>query len=193
MRIHITSKFDTAVEQYSQNSQRESSMESTKLTSFENSLLDTGHKDTPIHRLMLLLAVRKSFPLLPSAFFLPLFPAVDPSIIKPTQCFIGLIARCILKSPERRLKLKEIYQSLWDEHPYFRKRKNWQLSVRRNLTRHDCFVKTDWMKNMFGDFQPQGKDIRWSVHPACIKDFERGEFDKTRIRLRIETPHQNED
>ena len=155
--------------------------------------MDSTLKDPTASRLEQLLAIRKCFPLLPPAFFLPLPTATDPSSAKPIYCFVGLISRCILKSSERRLKLTEIYQSIWDDYPYFHKRTSWKLTIRKNLFKHDCFVKADWSNKMFGDFQAQGKDIQWSIHPACIKDFERGDYDKTRIRMRIEKHCQNED
>ena len=148
--------------------------------------MDSTPKDATTSRLEQLLAIRKCFPLLSPAFFLPLPTTTNPSSAKPAYCFIGLISRCILKSSERRLKLTEIYKSLWDEYPYFHKNTSWKHSIRRNLSLNACFVKSDWSKKMLEDFQPQSKDIQWSVHPACIKDFERGEYDKTRIRMRIE-------
>uniref|UniRef100_A0AC35TP97 Fork-head domain-containing protein n=1 Tax=Rhabditophanes sp. KR3021 TaxID=114890 RepID=A0AC35TP97_9BILA len=63
---------------------------------------------------------------------------------RPSLSYKDLIIEAIESSPEKRLKLSEIYQVIRLLHPYYRKRADqwgWQNSIRHNLSLHDCFVK----------------------------------------------------
>ncbi|KAE9552695.1 hypothetical protein FO519_004101 [Halicephalobus sp. NKZ332] len=63
---------------------------------------------------------------------------------RPSLSYKDLIIEAIESSPEKRLKLSEIYQVIRILHPYYRKRADqwgWQNSIRHNLSLHDCFVK----------------------------------------------------
>ncbi|CAD5229426.1 unnamed protein product [Bursaphelenchus okinawaensis] len=63
---------------------------------------------------------------------------------RPSLSYKDLIIEAIESSPEKRLKLSEIYQVIRYLHPYYRKRADqwgWQNSIRHNLSLHDCFVK----------------------------------------------------
>jgi hypothetical protein len=63
---------------------------------------------------------------------------------RPSLSYKDLIIESIESSPEKRLKLSEIYQVIRYLHPYYRKRPDqwgWQNSIRHNLSLHDCFVK----------------------------------------------------
>ncbi|VDM65914.1 unnamed protein product [Strongylus vulgaris] len=95
----------------------------------------------------------------------PLFPMLDQP--KPQHSYIGLIAMAILSSPEKKMVLSEVYEWIMIHYPYFRTRgSGWRNSIRHNLSLNDCFVKAGRAAN--------GKGHYWAVHPACLRDFERG-------------------
>ncbi|GMT31170.1 hypothetical protein PFISCL1PPCAC_22467, partial [Pristionchus fissidentatus] len=63
---------------------------------------------------------------------------------RPSLSYKDLIIEAIDSSPDKRLKLNEIYQVIRMLHPYYRLRPDqwgWQNSIRHNLSLHDCFVK----------------------------------------------------
>ncbi|KAI6191754.1 Fork head domain protein [Aphelenchoides bicaudatus] len=69
---------------------------------------------------------------------------VSDSEERPSLSYKDLIIEAIESSPERRLKLSEIYQVIKHLHVYYKKRSDqwgWQNSIRHNLSLHDCFVK----------------------------------------------------
>ncbi|VDO67733.1 unnamed protein product [Heligmosomoides polygyrus] len=68
----------------------------------------------------------------------------EPNIERPSLSYKDLIIEAIESSPDKRLKLNEIYQVIRLLHPYYRHRPDqwgWQNSIRHNLSLHDCFVK----------------------------------------------------
>ncbi|CAH8587921.1 unnamed protein product [Schistosoma mattheei] len=63
---------------------------------------------------------------------------------KPNFSYIGLIAKAILSTQERRMILSEIYQWIQLRYPYFSTRgPGWRNSIRHNLSLNDCFIKVD--------------------------------------------------
>ncbi|CAB3408136.1 unnamed protein product [Caenorhabditis bovis] len=84
----------------------------------------------------------------------------------------------ILSSPQRKMVLSEVYEWIMNEYPYFRTRgAGWRNSIRHNLSLNDCFVKAGRAAN--------GKGHYWAVHPACVRDFERGDFRRRRAQRKV--------
>ncbi|VDL64084.1 unnamed protein product [Nippostrongylus brasiliensis] len=107
---------------------------------------------------------------------LALFPMLDQP--KPQHSYIGLIAMAILSSPEKKMVLSEVYEWIMIHYPYFRTRgSGWRNSIRHNLSLNDCFVKAGRAAN--------GKGHYWAVHPACLRDFERGDFRRRRAQRKV--------
>lgn len=119
----------------------------------------------------------------------PSFPLIglplDPSLInpefqqsKPQHSYIGLIAMAILSSPHKKMVLAEVYEWIMNEYPYFRSRgAGWRNSIRHNLSLNDCFMKAGRAAN--------GKGHYWAVHPACVRDFERGDYRRRRAQRKV--------
>ncbi|CAI5439212.1 unnamed protein product [Caenorhabditis angaria] len=84
----------------------------------------------------------------------------------------------ILSSPQRKMVLSEVYEWIMTEYPYFQSRgAGWRNSIRHNLSLNDCFVKAGRAAN--------GKGHYWAVHPACQRDFERGDFRRRRAQRKV--------
>ncbi|XP_013395178.1 fork head domain transcription factor slp1-like [Lingula anatina] len=97
----------------------------------------------------------------------------QPSDQKPPLSYIALIAKSILESAEKRLSLGSIYNWIEKHFPYFKNRgQGWRNSVRHNLSLNDCFIKAGRCED--------GKGNYWSIHPANLQDFMRGDFRQRR-------------
>ncbi|CAJ0577665.1 unnamed protein product, partial [Mesorhabditis spiculigera] len=97
---------------------------------------------------------------------------------KPQHSYIGLIAMAILSSPERKMILSEVYDWIVLHYPYFRTRgSGWRNSIRHNLSLNDCFIKAGRAAN--------GKGHYWAIHPANLRDFERGDFRRRRAQRKV--------
>ena len=97
---------------------------------------------------------------------------------KPAHSYIGLIALAILSTPEKKLVLSDIYQWILDNYVYFHSRgSGWRNSIRHNLSLNDCFMKSGRSSN--------GKGHYWTIHPANMEDFSRGDFRRRRAQRRV--------
>lgn len=97
---------------------------------------------------------------------------------KPAHSYIGLIALAILSTPEKKLVLSDIYQWILDNYSYFHSRgSGWRNSIRHNLSLNDCFMKSGRSSN--------GKGHYWTIHPANLEDFSRGDFRRRRAQRRV--------
>ena len=97
---------------------------------------------------------------------------------KPTHSYIGLIALAILSTPEKKLVLSDIYQWILDNYSYFHSRgSGWRNSIRHNLSLNDCFMKSGRSSN--------GKGHYWTIHPANMEDFMKGDFRRRRAQRRV--------
>jgi len=115
----------------------------------------------------------------PYAKFDPrLFRIPFPDEPKPQHSYIGLISMAILSSADKKLVLADIYQYILDNFPYFRHRgPGWRNSIRHNLSLNDCFIKSGRAAN--------GKGHYWAVHPACVEDFQKGDFRRRRAQRKV--------
>ena len=107
-----------------------------------------------------------------------LFRVPFPEEPKPQHSYIGLISMAILSSAEKKLVLADIYQYILDNYLYFRHRgPGWRNSIRHNLSLNDCFIKAGRAAN--------GKGHYWAVHPACVNDFQKGDFRRRRAQRKV--------
>lgn len=96
---------------------------------------------------------------------------------KPQHSYIALISMAILSTPDKKMLLSDIYQYIMDNFSYYNnKDKAWRNSIRHNLSLNECFVKNGRSDN--------GKGNYWSIHPACLEDFSKGDFRRRHARRR---------
>lgn len=82
---------------------------------------------------------------------------VDKSLRKPAYSFSTLIFMAIENAKDKRLPVKEIYQWIQDNFPYFQKAPiGWKNSVRHNLSLNKSFKKVDKEKCV-------GKGSLWTI------------------------------
>ncbi|VDO97097.1 unnamed protein product [Schistosoma margrebowiei] len=99
-------------------------------------------------------------------------------LFSSNQNILGLIAKAILSTQERRMILSEIYQWIQLRYPYFSTRgPGWRNSIRHNLSLNDCFIKVGRAAN--------GKGHYWGIHPANLKDFLSGDFRRRRAQRKV--------
>ena len=106
-------------------------------------------------------------------------PATNSKAGKPTESHVELISRAIMESSEQRLVLADIYQYIYDNYPYFQTApRGWRNTVRYNLSTNECFIKKGRA--------PSGRGFYWAIHPACVEDFQKGEFNRRLARQRVQ-------
>ena len=99
---------------------------------------------------------------------------------KPATSYMTMIAMAILGTPQKRSLLNDIYEFVIRHFPYFERCKSaWRNSVRHNLSVNECFVKSGRA--------PSGRGFYWAIHPACLDDFKRGNFNRRQARSRAQT------
>lgn len=97
---------------------------------------------------------------------------------KPGVSYIALISMAIQSSPMKRMLLSEIYNWISENHSYYKmEERSWRNSIRHNLSLNECFIKSGRCEN--------GKGNYWSIHPANIDDFAKGDFHRRRARRRV--------
>ncbi|XP_052277921.1 forkhead box protein D5-C-like [Dreissena polymorpha] len=102
----------------------------------------------------------------------------DEQLKTPGLSYIALISMAIQSSSEKRMLLSEIYSWISERFPYYQlKEKSWRNSIRHNLSLNECFVKNGRSEN--------GKGNYWSIHPANIEDFAKGDYRRRRARRRV--------
>lgn len=95
------------------------------------------------------------------------FPAmVDDDGQRPTHSYAVLIGMAILRAPNRRLTLAQIYKWITDNYVHYREsNQGWQNSIRHNLSLNKAFTKQDRPKD------DPGKGNYWVIVPGCEHQF----------------------
>ncbi|XP_052746793.1 protein fork head-like [Bicyclus anynana] len=107
----------------------------------------------------------------------------SPHSTKPPYSYVALITMAIQNSEEKRATLREIYDYITKEFPYYEKNKRgWQNSIRHNLSLNECFLKV--RREGGGD----SKGNYWIIHPQCGDMFENGNY---RRRRRMKKPFRS--
>ncbi|KAL9129127.1 MAG: hypothetical protein Q9217_002337 [Psora testacea] len=109
------------------------------------------------------LVVDQSQPILPDPQSLP---TLEDDGNKPQYSYAMLIGMSILRSPERKLTLAQIYKWISDSFSHYRKEDSgWQNSIRHNLSLNKAFIKQERPKD------DPGKGNYWAIKPGCECQF----------------------
>lgn len=81
--------------------------------------------------------------------------------VKPKMSYAQLIGEAIMHSKDRQLTLSELYAEINKRHPYYSlNNKNWQNSIRHNLTLNKSFTKVP--RNT-----TEGRGSYWTMEPGA--------------------------
>ncbi|KAL9611322.1 MAG: hypothetical protein Q9167_004046 [Letrouitia subvulpina] len=93
-------------------------------------------------------------------------PYCEDNGTKPPYSYASLIGTAILRAPNRRLTLSQIYKWISDTFSYYRiAESSWQNSIRHNLSLNKAFVKQERPKD------DPGKGNYWAVQPGMEYQF----------------------
>lgn len=95
------------------------------------------------------------------------FPVLEDDGNKPQISYASLIGMAILRSPERKLTLSQIYKWISDSFSHYRRAPDsgWQNSIRHNLSLNKAFYKEERPKN------DPGKGHYWVIKPGLESQF----------------------
>lgn len=94
------------------------------------------------------------------------FPPITDDGSKPPHSYATLIAMSILRSPNRRLTLSQIYKWIHSTYSFYGPADSgWQNSIRHNLSLNKAFVKTERPKD------DPGKGNYWTIQPGTEMTF----------------------
>ncbi|KAK9451781.1 fork head domain-containing protein [Limtongia smithiae] len=104
-----------------------------------------------------------------------LMPPIYDDGDKPPFSYATLIGMAILRAPNRRLTLSQIYKWINDTFAYYRNSDaGWQNSIRHNLSLNKAFSKQERPKD------DPGKGNYWIVEPGCQYLFMKGRQQRAR-------------
>lgn len=94
------------------------------------------------------------------------FPPIEDDGEKPGISYANLIGMAILRSPQRKLTLSQIYKWISDNFRWYNlEDAGWQNSIRHNLSLNKAFIKQERPKN------DPGKGHYWSIEPGKEHQF----------------------
>lgn len=94
-------------------------------------------------------------------------PSIEDDGNKPSYSYAQMIGMAILRAPNRRLTLAQIYEWISNTFTYYREdtKQSWHNSIRHNLSLHKAFTKQERPK---GD---AGKGSYWVIEPGMEAQF----------------------
>ena len=93
-------------------------------------------------------------------------PHIDDDGTKPPYSYAALIGMSILRAPNRRLTLAQIYKWISDTFAHYRgPEAGWQNSIRHNLSLNKAFIKQERPKD------DPGKGNYWAIAPGMEAAF----------------------
>ncbi|KAL8882785.1 MAG: hypothetical protein Q9198_000278 [Flavoplaca austrocitrina] len=93
-------------------------------------------------------------------------PTPEDHLGKPNYSYASLIGMSILRAPNRRLQLSQIYKWISDTFSYYRVAKDgWKNSIRHNLSINKAFIKVMRPKD------DPGKGAYWIIEPGMEAQF----------------------
>ena len=103
-------------------------------------------------------------------------PLVDDDGSKPPYSYAVLIGMAILRAPDRRLTLAQIYKWISDTFSHYRNKAEpgWQNSIRHNLSLNKAFYKQERPKD------DPGKGNYWAIEPGKESQFVNKDKSSTR-------------
>jgi forkhead transcription factor HCM1 len=94
------------------------------------------------------------------------FPPITDDGNKPPHSYAQMIGMAILRSPNRRLTLSQIYRWISDNYSFYKANDaGWQNSIRHNLSLHKNFIKIERPKD------DPGKGNYWGIEPGTELQF----------------------
>ncbi|KAF6813363.1 forkhead box protein L2 [Colletotrichum musicola] len=94
------------------------------------------------------------------------FPVIVDDGTKPGHSYATLIGMAILRSPQRRLTLAQIYKWISDTYSFYKAEESgWQNSIRHNLSLHKAFIKVERPKD------DPGKGNYWTIQEGMEQQF----------------------
>ncbi|ORY69939.1 uncharacterized protein BCR38DRAFT_95847 [Pseudomassariella vexata] len=94
------------------------------------------------------------------------FPAITDDGSKPGHSYAQLIGMAILRAPNRRLTLSQIYKWISDTFSFYNANDaGWQNSIRHNLSLNKAFIKQERPKD------DPGKGNYWAIEPGMELQF----------------------
>ncbi|KAI2626728.1 forkhead box protein L2 [Hypoxylon sp. NC1633] len=96
------------------------------------------------------------------------FPAIKDDGTKPSHSYAQLIGMAILRAPQRRLTLSQIYKWISDNYSFYSANDaGWQNSIRHNLSLNKAFIKQERPKD------DPGKGNYWAIEAGMEQQFMR--------------------
>lgn len=94
------------------------------------------------------------------------FPTIKDDGTKPSHSYAQLIGMAILRAPQRRLTLSQIYKWISDNYSFYNANDaGWQNSIRHNLSLNKAFIKQERPKD------DPGKGNYWAIEPGMEHQF----------------------